>query len=330
MESALQELDEIRKSVPGNPFIELYTARALLKSNQFDKSAEIYRRLPGIYLRSPGILTEYALVLSRSGKENEALVAISIMHKRKLFTRASLELFRDLTFRKNLLEKSENTQKLLEKLYDNDARIRFNGAIMALRTGKADSAITLLTDLEKQFPNEHHFRTTRISALIMKGDYTKALALCDSGKIPHEQIIPLKAQILKKLGKDTESLQLIETARKEKDNPYLSILHAEMLMQMDKNEDAARIYEDLLASEKLDKEAGAQSAIIYNNMAWALLQTEKPDKKTIIKAAERAYQLIPSSANILDTYAEALIRFGQYGQCKRFLRTQKLPRKSPN
>src|SRR5690606_23080048 len=114
--------------------------------------------------------------------------------------------------------------------------------------------------LEKQFPNEHHFRTTRISALIMKGDYTKALALCDSGKIPHEQIIPLKAQILKKLGKDTESLQLIETARKEKDNPYLSILHAEMLMQMDKNEDAARIYEDLLASEKLDKEAGAQSA----------------------------------------------------------------------
>ena len=106
MESAalLKELDEIRKSVPGNPFIELYTARALLKSNQFDKSAEIYRRLPGIYLRSPGILTEYALVLSRSGKENEALVAISIMHKRKLFTRASLVLFRDLTFIKNLLE----------------------------------------------------------------------------------------------------------------------------------------------------------------------------------------------------------------------------------
>lgn len=325
----LKELDEIRKSVPGNPFIELYTARALLKSNQFDKSAEIYRRLPGIYLRSPGILTEYALVLSRSGKENEALVAISIMHKRKLFTRASLELFRDLTFRKNLLEKSENTQKLLEKLYDNDARIRFNGAIMALRTGKTDSAITLLTDLEKQFPNEPHFRTTKISALIMKGDYTKALALCDSGNAPREQIIPLKAQILKKLGKDTESLQLIETARKENDNPYLSILHAEMLMQMDKNEDAARIYEDLLASEKLDKEAGAQSAIIYNNMAWALLQTEKPDKKTIIKAAERAYQLIPSSANILDTYAEALIRFGQYGQCIKVLEDSKITQKEP-
>jgi len=328
-EDLLKELDEIRKSVPGNPFIELYTARALLKSNQFDKSAEIYRRLPGIYLRSPGILTEYALVLSRSGKENEALVALSIMHKRKAFTRVSLELFRDLTFKKNLLEKSENTQKFLEKLYGNDARIRFNGAILALRAGKADSAIALLTELEKQFPNEHHFRTTKISALIMKGDYTKALALCDSGNIPKEQIIPLKAQILRKLGKDAESLQLIETARKENDNPYLSLLHAEMLMQMDKNQDAARVYEALLASEKQDKEAGAQSAIIYNNMAWAMLQTEKPDKKTVIKAAERAYQLLPSSANILDTYAEALIRFGQYGQCIKILEDSKTTQKEP-
>lgn len=325
----LKELEEIRKSIPRNPFIELYTARALLKSNQFDKSLKIYQSLPGIYLRSPGILTEYALVLSRSGKENEALVALSIMHKRKAFTRASLELFRDLTFRKNLLEKSEGTQKLLEKLYDNDARVRFNGAVMALRTGKVDSAITLLTDLEKQFPNEHHFRTTRISALIMKGDYKKALALCDSGNAPREQIIPLKAQILKKLGKETESLQLIEIARKENDNTHLSLLHAEMLMGMDKNEDAARIYEELLASEKLDKETGAQSAIIYNNMAWALLQTEKPEKKTVIKAAERAYQLIPSSANILDTYTEALIRFGQYGQCIKILEDSKITQKEP-
>lgn len=325
----LKELEEIRKSIPRNPFIELYTARALLKSNQFDKSLKIYQSLPGIYLRSPGILTEYALVLSRSGKENEALVALSIMHKRKAFTRASLELFRDLTFRKNLLEKSEGTQKLLEKLYDNDARVRFNGAVMALRTGKIDSAITLLTDLEKQFPNEHHFRTTRISALIMKGDYKKALALCDSGNAPREQIIPLKAQILKKLGKETESLQLIEIARKENDNTHLSLLHAEMLMGMDKNEDAARIYEELLASEKLDKETGAQSAIIYNNMAWALLQTEKPEKKTVIKAAERAYQLIPSSANILDTYTEALIRFGQYGQCIKILEDSKITQKEP-
>jgi len=331
MESAalLKELNEIRKSVPWNPFIELYTARALLKSNQFAKSAEIYQRLPGIYLRSPEILTEYALALSRSGKENEALVALSIMHRRKSFTRASLELFRDLTFRKNLLEKSENTQKLLEKLYDNDAKIRFSGAIMALRAGKIDSALTLLVNLEKQFPNEHHFRTTRISALVMKGDYTGALALCDSGNISRQLIIPLKAQILKKLGKEKEALQLIETARKENDNPQLSLIHAEILMQMDKNEDAAKIYEDLLVSNKLDKEAGAQSGIIYNNMAWALLQTEKPVKKTVIKAAERAYQLLPSSANILDTYAEALIRFGQYGQCIKILEDSKITQKEP-
>lgn len=331
MESAalLKELDEIRKSVPGNPFIELYTARALLKSNQYAKSLEVYQRLPGIYLRSPAILTEYALVLSRSGKENEALAAISIMHKRKSFTRASLELFRDLTFRKNLLEKSEYTQQLLEKLYGNDARIRFNGAILALRTGKVDSAITLLSDLEKQFPNEHQIRTTRISALIVKGDYTNALALCHSGNTPRELTIPLEAQILKKQGKEQDALQLIETARKEKNSQQLSLLHAEMLMGMDKNEEAAKIYEELLATNNSDKGASAQTGVFYNNMAWALLQSEKPDKKTVMKAAERAYQLLPSSANVLDTYAEALIRFGQYGECIKILEDSKITQSEP-
>ena len=107
-EALLKELGEIQKSIPPNPFVQLYTARALLKSGQFAKSAEVYKRLPGMYVRSPGILTEYAMALSRSGKENEALVALSMMHRKRSFTRGSLELFRDLTFRKNLLEKSEN------------------------------------------------------------------------------------------------------------------------------------------------------------------------------------------------------------------------------
>lgn len=64
-------------------------------------------------------------------------------------------------------------------------------------------------------------------------------------------------------------------------------------------------------------------------MAWALLQTDKPDKKTVIKAAERAYQLMPASADILDTYAEALIRFGQYGQCIKILEDSKITQKEP-
>lgn len=325
----LKELDEIRKAIPENPFVNLFTARALLKNKQAEKSVEIYQRLPGIYLRSPGILTEYAMALASIGKENEALVALSIMHKRKSFTRTSLELFRDLTFKKNLLEKSEFTQHLLEKLYGNDARIRWNGAILALRTGKVDSALTLLTDLEKQFPDEPRFRTTRISAMIIKGDYDNALALCHSVKAPRELIIPLETQILKKQGKEAEALQIIESARKEKDNPQLSIIHAEMLMGMDKNQDAAKIYEDLLASRKSDKEASAQTGALYNNMAWALLHAEKPDKKSIMNAVGRAYQLLPGSPNVLDTYAEALLRFGDYAECIKILEDSKLTTKEP-
>ena len=325
----LQELEGIRKSIPANPFVELYTARAHLKNRQAAKAAEHYQRLPGIYLRSPGILTEYAMALSGSGKENEALVALSAMHRKRLFTRGSLELFRDLTFRKNLLEKSEHAQQLLEKLYGNDARVRWNGATLALRSGKIDSALTLLTELEKQFPDEHRFRTTRISALILKGAYDQALALCTSGSTPKELVLPLHAQILKKQGKDAQALQLIETAIQEKKSPQLSLLYAEMLMEMKRNEDAAKVYEELLSSRDQEKQEGPGTAAIYNNLAWAMLQAEKPDKKLVLKAAERAFELLPQSPNILDTYAEALITFGEYGKCVKILENAKATHQEP-
>ena len=325
----LKTLDTIRKSLPPNPFIELYTARALLKSGDATKAVEVYKRLPGIYLRSPGILTEYAMALSRTGKSNEALVALSTMHRRGSFTKTSLELFRDLTFKQNLLDKSENAQKLLEKLYGNDARIRWNGATLALRSGKVDSAITLLKDLEKQFPNEPQFKTAQISALIIKGDYDKALALCHSGNLPREMTLPLESQILKKQGKDSEALSLIESAVKEKSTPQLQILHAEMLLAMNKNEQAAKIYESLIDSLKPDQKNGAATAAIYNNLAWAQLQTENPDKKVTLKAAERAYELLPSSASIIDTYSEALIKFNEYDKCIKILESYKNTAKEP-
>lgn len=328
-ELLLKELDEIRKIVPSNPFIELYTARALLKSGQSAKAVEIYKRLPGIYVRSPGILTEYALALTSSGKIDEALVAVSTMHRKKSFTRGSLELFRDLTFRKNLIDKSEHAQQLLEKLYGNDARVKWNGATLALRMGKVDSALVLLEDLEKQFPKEYQFRTARISALIVKGDYDKALALCNSGDIPQEHVIPLKTQILKKQGKDAEALQMVESAIKDKSMPQLQLLYAEMLIGMNRNSEAANVYEELLNSRNKETKEGPGTAAIYNNMAWAMLQSENPDKKVTLKAAQRAYELLPSSPNIIDTYAEVLLKFGDYSNCIKILEGSKLTQEEP-
>lgn len=325
----LQELDSIRILLPQNPNIQLYSARVLLKAGQPAKAAEFYKRLPGIYVRSPGILTEYAVALAGSGKENEALAALSVMHRKKSFTRGSLELFRDLTFRKNLVQKSEHAQQLLEKLYGNEARVRWNGAILALRSGKVDSAITLLTSLEKQFPEETRFRTTRISAMIVKGDYEKALELCHTGNLPREQVVPLETQILRKQGKDAEALQIIEKAVAEKPSPQLSLAYAEILMEMGKNEKAADVYGGLLNSRKEEKEQDAGTAAIYNNMAWAMLQTENPDKKITTEAIERAWKILPASPDILDTYAEALIRFGEYTKCITLLEESKVTHKEP-
>ena len=92
-----------------------------------------------------------------------------------------------------------------------------------------------------------------------------------------EMTLPLESQILKKQGKDSEALSLIESAVKDK-STQLQILHAEMLLAMNKNEQAAslRIIDRLIKSRS---ENGAATAAIYNNLAWAQLQTENLDKR---------------------------------------------------
>jgi tetratricopeptide (TPR) repeat protein len=325
----MKELIAVRKQLPPNPFIDLFTARALLKSGRFNNAVELYRRLPGIYLRSPAILTEFAFALTRSGKDNDALVVLSVMHQKKVFTRGSLELFRDLTFKKNLIDKSEHAQQLLEKIYGDDVKLRWSGAIMAIKEGKIDSALTILNLLETKFPKENQFKLTRISALIIKGDYESALSICHSGSLPAEQTIPLEAQIYKKQGKEKEALNLIESALKENRKPNLLVEYAELLMEQNRNNDAVKVYEELLNNRQQDKKSNAESAALYNNMAWAMLHSQNPDKKLTIKTASKAYELLPNLPNIIDTYAEVLINFGEYSECIKLLESTPQTQKEP-
>ena len=324
-----ENISSIQKALPPNPFIDLFTARALLKNRRANEAVALYRRLPGIYLRSPGVLTEYSLALSSSGKENEALVVISTMHRKNVFTRKSLEIFRDLTFRKDLIEKSEHAQQLLEKVYGNDVRVKWNGVTLALRSGKIDSALVLLKGLKEQFPDENRFKTAEISALILKGSYDEALKLVRNQELPEDQILPLETQILRKQGKDSEALQRMEKALKDNRSVPRLLIYAEILMQMNENEKSAEVYEEILDSRKDDSKEGSADAAVYNNMAWAMLRSQNPNKKLVLNAAKRAHELLPLSVNILDTYAEALIKFGNYKDCIKILENSKAVQKEP-
>lgn len=324
-----ENIRNVQQALPSNPFINLFTARAFLKNNMSEQAVALYRRLPEIYLRSPAVITEYALALSSSGKEPEALIVLSTMHKKSKFTRMSLELFRDLTFRNNLVEKSEHAQKLLENVYGNDVQLKWRGVTLALRSGKIDSALVLLNGLTEKYPKEVQFKTAKISALILKERYDEALSLCHSGNIPPDQVIPLETQILRKQGKDAEALKRIEDALKDNRTIQRLVMYAEILMQMNKNDKAAEIYEEILDSRKSDAKEGPADAIIYNNMAWAMLQSQNPSKKLVLNAAKRAYTILPSSVNIIDTYIEALVKFGEFKECIKILENAKVAQEEP-
>ncbi|MDD5675324.1 MAG: hypothetical protein PHC61_14230, partial [Chitinivibrionales bacterium] len=199
---AFEELREAARKLPENPLIQLVLARENAKHKNYKEAVALYKKLPGIFIYSPRIMIELANALSLCGNDDEALAYINALHGHGLFTRPSLELFRNISFKKHLIEKSLAAQKLLEQKYSGDAGILWTGVALALQMGKTDSALALATVLCKKYPDEKQFEMGRISLYLIKKDYERVLAECARSSAPASLLAPLQARAYRQLGKN--------------------------------------------------------------------------------------------------------------------------------
>jgi predicted Zn-dependent protease len=54
---------------------------------------------------------------------------------------------------------------------------------------------------------------------------------------------------------------------------------------------------------------------LLNNWAWSAMNLKEFDKEKVMDAVRRSYAAYPKNPTVLDTYAEALLRCGQYREC---------------
>jgi predicted Zn-dependent protease len=317
---ALNELAELQKALPDNPLIVMAMAFEKARRSQYKEAIAEYKKVPPVYLRSPRVLIEFANALYKNGNDDEALALISSLHQHNLYSRPSLELFRDITFKKHLMDKSIAAQKMLEKKFTGDASVLWSGMVMALKTGKTDSALALATELSKKFPQEERFEIARISMYLVKKEYDRVLRECSQSKASASALAPLEAGAFRAIGKNDFAERAYAKGMAQKKTPALMLDYAGFLIESGKAEQAASLYDEIVAMKKDDlQQDSVMNAMVLNNLAWSLLQTKSFSQDRVIAVARHAHELSPGNPQIIDTYASVLLKNGNNKECIKLL-----------
>jgi predicted Zn-dependent protease len=327
--SAFGQIRNLREQI-ASPVIMLVFAHECIRRGNMTEAVESLKLLPRAYLQAPAVAVEFAVALAGTGKDDDALVVLGQLHKRGLFTRPSLELFRDLTAKKNLVEKSLAAQKMLEKQFGDDAGVQWSGAMLAIKRGETDSALVLLDKLAKKYPKESRFEVARLSTLYLKGDYGKVVRECSLSTGPVESVAAIQARAYRKLNRTGEADAAFNKALGPKREPGILMEYADFLVTSQEPQKAVRIYQEILDKNKgqLGRDSMA-NAVVLNNLAWANLEIKTPDLDLAVWAARKAHELSPLNLHIIDTYADALLRAKKYKDCINLLDKDTLTAKEP-
>lgn len=327
---AFEEIEVSRRALPNSAVIGLLCARMNLDRGNYENASACYASLPALFSRSPRVLAERATILYKSGKDDDALSLINDLHGRNFYSKQSLELFRDIMLKKKSMEKCMAAQKMLEKRFPDDTGVILKKGILALAAGNTDTALSIFAVLSKAYPGEERFDALRISAFMVKKDYDRVIRECRASKASAATLAPIEAKALAYVGKIDEAMQVYEKALSEKKTKGLLLEYAFFLLDSKQPDKAARMFEELIAMNKNDRKSDKnETAVLYNDLAWALVTSDTCSSARLLDAAQHAYDLAPENLNILDTYSEALLKTGRFDDCIRLLKDNPLVIKEP-
>jgi tetratricopeptide (TPR) repeat protein len=330
---ALKKVISIYKKVPHSLPVALSYARELVRTKQFGKADTVYKQIPQAFLFSPSVLPEFASNLVRLGKDDDAMKLISNLHQHKIYNKLSLELFRDLSYKKNLIEKAEAAQKLLEKSFKDDIGVLWSKGMIALRSGRYDSAYSVFSSLASANPKEPQFTIMMLNTQFLKGDYEQVITDAASQSVPVAFGKLISARAYRKLDKveDAKKIyeELLTIAKDTLFEPYLE--YAQFLLESGDSKKAAETFSSLIAMyEKSPKKNDAGLAMMLNNYAWSAAEDESFDKELVVAAAKKAVTLQPDNPQIMDTYATVLMKSGMFKECAAALKDNALLKKDPS
>ncbi|MBN1256750.1 MAG: tetratricopeptide repeat protein [Planctomycetes bacterium] len=191
-----------------------------------------------VFARSHIIQFEIALSLARDEKYKEALGIIANLHRRKYITRATLEVFRDLSEKLNIEKGMNLAQDLLEDIYKNDPKVEYQGAMMHWRAGDFEKSYEAFTKLTVKYPENETLEYMRLASLLGTKDYERLLQECNQSKLPPERMAGLRADALENLKRYNEALAAYKKAVEDPNAaPIFRIRYGRLLVNNNQQEE---------------------------------------------------------------------------------------------
>jgi tetratricopeptide (TPR) repeat protein len=279
--------DSLRKArilLAGHPACVWALAREYARGGSWIDAASEYRTMAGLLASSPVLQMESAYAHRRAGKVDEALATLRRLHARGFYSRASLELFRDLASGKRLEPEAAQAQKLLEKKFGDDPTVILAGGILALHSGNLSEASSILDSLAARYPGREDVEQARLSVLFAARDYEGVLK---AGPRGDASALPIQAAALAMLNRPDEACALYEKILAVRREPMGLVSYANLLLKLDRTDRAAELYGEAVRMDP-------RNAIAHLGCAAAAVR--RRDFPSARQHAEAAAEAAPSLA----------------------------------
>ncbi len=257
-ETAFKTMAEIISLIPDHPVVQLQYARECLASGRLEDGLKTFKQaeaLPGfkkiegvagLFYQSPFFVLDLARTLALHKDTKKALRLLDWLHQKKMVTKASLKLFRDLSIIDNKTSQSLEAQEILETLYKDDRKIQLEGAAIAFTTGNLDKSLQVLDAMLAKEPDNQNLGLARIMVYLRNGDARRVLRECDKLQSSSALKAIIKARAYTALGSHDQADEQYRWALENDPTPDVMAEYAQYLLSVNNPGQAAQLFETVL------------------------------------------------------------------------------------
>jgi tetratricopeptide (TPR) repeat protein len=241
-----ETLKKARLLMTPHPACDWTLARELARTGAWKDSVEAYRRMSGLLAGSPVLQVELAHALLRSGRAEESLAALRKLHARRYYTKASLEMVRDLASLRGLKAEAEEAQAFLEKRFGEDPAVGMAGGVLALHAGNLSQAASILDRLSARHPGREDVELAKLSVLFAGRDYEGVLKAAAASSASPASLAPIQAASYVMLGRHDDAASLYERILATSSELPTILSYANLLLRLDRLDHARAKYGEVL------------------------------------------------------------------------------------
>jgi putative PEP-CTERM system TPR-repeat lipoprotein len=306
-EEGLKPLLKAQKENSTNDKYGILVAEALIQLTQYKRAVETLEEYK-LNARTSKRYWQLLLVANNNQEEpREKLLILEEWQKNNPYHIEPILLLVNHWSIKQQPERALSVLKRGFKEHPNNLILHLVKMQVLLNNNRIDEARAFLKELSSFEVNNDVMAGIEGRILFLEGDFSAALPKLKQqyDAKPNSQNVILLAQTFERTNQKKIAIKLLEDYSKEnKKDPRISLILANFYLSVDDNK-AILEYEDLIKVQP-------NNIVLLNNLSW--LYMEKNLFSQALTHAKKAYSLSSDVPDVVDTYAQVLLKSGKKAQ----------------